>query len=192
MKIKTFPFFFTLIACVLFVMCGHKDNKKYCPAYPREKTDYAPVSQKGKKMHYLVGKDTVALVVGSPVFSPKYYSNPWLEVLCECEMSLFLYNSDSSSHIKYTIRGTSEDNYSVYIDWFSISGTHKNKEFSIWFSGLQPLNQWTSPTGETFENVAVQTNGEDSIYLSKSKGLLRYAPDPEKSNAEEWLLLPEN
>ena len=56
------------------------------------------------------------------------------------------------------------------------------------------LEEWVSPANETYQNVHVfvRPNYEacDTLYLSKSKGLLRYVPNP-KDNAQEWYLLPE-
>lgn len=196
MKIKTFPFFFTLIACVFFVMCGHKDNKKYCPAYPREKTDYIPVNAQGEKLQYLVGNDTIELVVGSPIFSPRYDEvfTEALEDRCWSFMRLQLNGMDSSDRIHYTITASGDDNHSLDVMLLQISLLHKNATI-VTFNDIlkiEPVHRWISPSGMVFEDVSILSTEKDTLYLSKSKGLLRYAPNPEVSNYEEWLLLPEN
>ena len=84
--------------------------------------------------------------------------------------------------------------------------THDGKSISLeslpvlgdnltpYFAMAGELEEWISPENETYQNVHVfvRPNYEtcDTLYLSKSKGLLRYAPNS-KDNAQEWYLLSE-
>ena len=193
------------VVILLFVavaLQGCKDSKETCPAYPREETDYLPTDYKGHVFRYKVGTDTVSLTVGEKEYS-SHYIKEYEDGLCISTAKVSLKSMDNAAGIDYTLglyHNTSDSRQ------ICLSLQHEKAFTSLcslpvfgdnltpYFAMTAEFEEWVSPANETYQNVHVfvRPNYEtcDTLYLSKSKGLLRYAPNS-KDNAQEWYLLSE-
>ena len=179
-----------ILLFVAVALQGCKDSKETCPAYPREETDYLPTDYKDHVFRYLVGTDTVSLIVGEP-----NYSSLYLEEYEVC--------TNTASGIDYNLQLWHNASNSRQLCLSLLHGNDFTSLCSLpvfgdnltpYFAMTAELGEWVSPANETYQNVHVfvRPNYEtcDTLYLSKSKGLLRYAPNS-KDNAQEWYLLSE-
>lgn len=191
---------FLILLFVAVALQGCKEPKETCPAYPQDKTDYLPTDYKGHVFRYKVDTDTVSLTVGEPNYSSRYIEE--YEV-CTNTAKVELKSMNNKSGIDYTLWLVHNASSSWEI---RLSLLHDNiftslcsmpvfgDDLTPYFAMTAELEEWVSPANETYQNVHVfvRPNYEacDTLFLSKSKGLLRYAPNP-KDNAQEWYLLPE-
>ena len=189
-----------ILLLAIVALQGCKEPKETCPAYPRDETDYLPTDYKDHVFRYLVGTDTVSLTVGETDYSSHYIEE--YEV-CTNTAKVELKSMDNTSGIDYTLWLWHNASNSREICLSLLYGNDFTSLCSLpvfgenltpYFAMTAKLEEWVSPTNETYQNVHVfvRPNHEacDTLYLSKSKGLLRYAPNP-KDNAQEWCLLPE-
>ena len=189
-----------ILLFVAVALQGCKDSKETCPAYPREETDYLPTDYKDHVFRYLVGTDTVSLIVGEPNYSSLYIEE--YEV-CTNTAKVELKSVDNTSGIDYNLQLWHNASNSRQLCLSLLHGNDFTSLCSLpvfgdnltpYFAMTAELEEWVSPANETYQNVHVfvRPNYEtcDTLYLSKSKGLLRYAPNS-KDNAQEWYLLSE-
>lgn len=191
-----------ILLLAMVTLQGCKDTKETCPAYPKDKTDYLPTDYTDYVFRYVVGTDTVSLKVGQPDYSSKYVKHQD-EGFCTSTATVSLKSMDNTSSIEYNIRLYPDVSNTREICLSLLHGGNFTTLCSVpvfgdnrtpYFAMTAELEEWVSPANETYQNVHVfirPNHGNlDTLYLSKSKGLLRYAPNPE-DNAEEWYLLPE-
>ena len=161
---------------LLIVMVVLYGCKEYCPAYPKDDTDYLPVSLVGQSLRYVIDNDTLLFEVRAPEYTERYERPSTTDNECSAHAFQTLWNDKVQMVYSMSIPGESQHSWSVSLQdklSFIIYDLHNERSERRG----EVLPQWTSPSGQHYTDVLKcwsRTSPEtaDTLYLSKELGLL--------------------